>query len=101
MGYIDRVLQEGDTVRHVATISRITYLPGILMWVLAGILFALLPQSPTLRALVVAVAVVAFVIGAVFLIRSWWRRFTTEIAVTNRRIIFKHGFVRRYSVEMH
>jgi uncharacterized membrane protein YdbT with pleckstrin-like domain len=101
MRYIDRVLQEGERVRHVATISWVSYLPGLLMWALAGVLLGVLPDSPAARALVLIVAAVIFIIGTVFVVRAWWQRLTTEIAVTDRRIIFKRGFVRRYTVEMH
>ena len=78
MRYIDRVLQQGETVRHTATISWVSYLPGLLMWALAGVLAAVLPQSPTARTLLLVIAVVVFLVGAVFLVRAWWRRYTTE-----------------------
>ena len=42
-----------------------------------------------------------FAIGLVLVIRAWWHRFTTEVAVTDRRIIYKTGFINRHSVEMH
>ena len=31
---------------------------------------------------------------------AWFRRWTTEIAITNRRIIFKRGFIQRHTAEM-
>ncbi len=33
-------------------------------------------------------------------ISAWFRRWTTEIAVTDRRVILKHGFIRRATMEM-
>ena len=33
--------------------------------------------------------------------RAWFERWTTEIAITNRRIILKRGFIRRDTAEMH
>jgi Bacterial PH domain len=33
-------------------------------------------------------------------LRAWFRRWTTEIAVTDRRVIIKHGFIRRATMEM-
>jgi uncharacterized membrane protein YdbT with pleckstrin-like domain len=101
MPYVDRVLQQGETVRHVAKISWVTYLPGLLLWAVAGILAGLLPSGEALHIFVLIVAVVIFVIGTVLLARAWFRRVTTEIAVTDRRIIYKRGFIRRYTVEMH
>ena len=33
-------------------------------------------------------------------LRAWFRRWTTEIAVTDRRVVLKRGFIRRHTVEM-
>ena len=41
------------------------------------------------------------VVALGFLFREWFVQWTTEIAVTDRRIIYKEGFVRRSTVEMH
>ncbi len=101
MPYVDRVLQEGESVRHIARISWVTYLPGLFLWAVAGVLAGLLPSAPALHFLVLTVAAIVFIIGAILLARAWFHRVTTEIAVTDRRIIYKRGFVRRYTVEMH
>jgi uncharacterized membrane protein YdbT with pleckstrin-like domain len=101
MPYVDRVLQQGESVRHIAHISWVTYLPGLFLWALAGILAGILPTEPALHFLVLTVAVIIFIIGTILLARAWFHRVTTEIAVTDRRIIYKRGFIRRYTVEMH
>jgi uncharacterized membrane protein YdbT with pleckstrin-like domain len=102
MPYVDRVLQEGESVRHIARVSWVTYLPGLFLWAVAGVLAGILPHDQSFYHYVILfVAVVLFVIGAILLARAWFHRITTEIAVTNRRIIFKRGFIRRYTVEMH
>ena len=101
MPYVDRVLQEGESVRHIARISWVTYLPGLLLWAVAGVLAGILPSAPALHFLVLTVAAIVFIIGTILLARAWFHRVTTEIAVTDRRIIYKRGFVRRYTVEMH
>jgi uncharacterized membrane protein YdbT with pleckstrin-like domain len=102
MPYVDRVLQEGEAVRHVARISWVTYLPGLSLWAVAGVLAGILPsETGFYHYLVLFMAAVIFVIGTVLLARAWFERVTTEIAVTDRRIIYKRGFIRRYTVEMH
>jgi uncharacterized membrane protein YdbT with pleckstrin-like domain len=101
MPYVDRVLQPGETVRHIAKVSWVTYLPGLVLWAVAGILAGLLPSAPALHVLVLLGAVIIFACGTVLLVRAWFRRITTEIAVTDRRIIYKRGFIRRLTVEMH
>jgi membrane protein YdbS with pleckstrin-like domain len=100
-GASPRVLQQGEMVRHIAKISWVTYLPGLLLWAIAGILAGLLPSEQPLHALVLIGAAIIFAFGSVLLARAWFRRATTEIAVTDKRIIYKRGFIRRYTVEMH
>lgn len=101
MPYVDRVLQQGETVRHIARMSWVTYLPGLFLWAVAGIIAGILPENPALHFIVLVIAVIIFLIGTVLLARAWFHRATTEIAVTDRRIIYKSGFIRRYTVEMH
>ncbi len=38
--------------------------------------------------------------GILSLIRAWWRRLTTEVTVTENRIVYKRGFIRRHTFEM-
>src|ERR1700716_2240549 len=102
MPYVDRVLQEGEAVRHIARISWVTYLPGLFLWAVAGILAGMLPADQGFYHYVILfVAAVLFIIGTLLLARAWFHRVTTEIAVPDRRIIYKRGFIRRYTVEMH
>jgi uncharacterized membrane protein YdbT with pleckstrin-like domain len=101
MPYVDRVLQQGETVRHIARMSWVTYLPGLFLWAVAGIIAGILPDNPALHFIVLVIAVIIFLIGTVLLARASFHRVTTEIAVTDRRIIYKSGFIRRYTVEMH
>ena len=41
----------------------------------------------------------ALVVGVTF-VSAWFRRWTTEIDVTNRRIVYKCGLIKRHTVEM-
>jgi uncharacterized membrane protein YdbT with pleckstrin-like domain len=43
--------------------------------------------------IVLALALLAF-------LQAWFRRAITELAITNRRVIYKRGFLRRHTVEM-
>jgi uncharacterized membrane protein YdbT with pleckstrin-like domain len=101
MGYVDSVLQPGETVLYVARRSRVLYLPAFLMWVVAGLLIFAVPAPPGIRVFVVIAAVLIFALGVLSFLRAWLNRVTTEIAVTNRRVIYKRGLIRRYTVEMH
>ena len=101
MSYVQRVLQPGEVVRHTASAHWIVYWPGALCIVLALVALVwagFLPENlgrwvHWLAALLTAVAVV-------FLIREWFGWWTTEIAVTNLRVIYKTGLVKRTTNEM-
>src|SRR5580693_4372501 len=89
MSYVKSVLQPGEEIRFATDIHWMVYIPGFLL-------------------LLVAIAV--YVVGsplagpdaaAVWLFIGWFRRWTTEVAVTNKRIIYKRGFISRYTIEMH
>ena len=105
MRYVDHVLQPGETIRHVTSVSWVGYLPGLVLWLVAVVLLAsIAPWSQDSAAIKLGgwIAVLAaFLVGAVLLIKHWWRRFTTEVAITDRRIIYKVGFINRHTVEMH
>lgn len=46
------------------------------------------------------VAMLCAIVGVGVLFQAWFKRWTTEIDVTDRRIVFKHGFIKRHTVEM-
>src|SRR5436190_23623621 len=48
-----------------------------------------------------AVAIILVAGGIFFLARAWFNQWITEIAVTNRRVIYKRGFISRSTAEMH
>src|SRR5215469_14989816 len=101
MRYVERVLQEGERVLYVAHISRILYVPAFLMWAVAGALIFFVNPPPGIRVFVVLAAVLIFGVGVLSFLRAWFQRVTTEIAVTDRRVIYKRGLIRRHTVEMH
>jgi uncharacterized membrane protein YdbT with pleckstrin-like domain len=78
MSYIDESLIDGETVIHRA---RLTW------WSQTG--FFLL-----------GIVLLVAVIGIFFLIAAWVRMKSTEIAITNKRIIAKFGFISRSTVEI-
>ena len=98
--YVHNVLLEGETVRCIARQHWILYAPGALLLLLAAVLY-LLPVSGGLGTLVWLAAVLSCAAGLIFLAREWFQWWTTEIAVTDRRIIVKTGFISRKTNEIH
>jgi uncharacterized membrane protein YdbT with pleckstrin-like domain len=103
MNYVRSVLQPGESVRYSSNIHWLIYLPGFLLVVLAAVLywFGHRPVAVGAARIWDWLAGILLLVAAAWLFRAWFRRWTTEIAVTDRRIIFKRGFVRRYTIEMH
>jgi uncharacterized membrane protein YdbT with pleckstrin-like domain len=99
MSYIQRVLQPGEQVRQISSIHWIVYWPGLAVALLAVVAYWLSDTrllSGFWRYGSYALAVVA----AVLLIQQWVQCWVTEIAVTNRRVIYKTGLIQRETNEM-
>ena len=103
MAYIDEILEPGEKVVFKTRLSWTLYGPAIVYALLA---LALTVLSTTVAGLVViafaiaALAVLAALAALFGFLRAWFRRWTTEIAVTDRRVVLKRGFIRRHTVEM-
>jgi uncharacterized membrane protein YdbT with pleckstrin-like domain len=101
MSYVQRVLQPGEVVRHTASAHWIIYWPGalcILAAIAAMIWAGYLPDR--LGNWVHWLAALLALVALVFLIREWFKWWTTEVAVTNLRVIYKTGLVKRTTNEM-
>lgn len=102
MSYIKHILQPGETVLVTGRLHWIIYVPA-LFWILCAIAAAIAAvhwkythfQWPLLIA-----AGVFVILGVITLVRAWWQAFTTEIVVTNHRVIYKEGFINRHTDEM-
>ena len=77
--YVEGALTQGERIVHVGHVSLWS------MWHLLALGILLLP---------------ALGIGLIFLGKAYVRYRTTELAITNKRIIVKFGFIRRSTVEI-
>ena len=99
MSYIKHVLQAGETVRYQGSVHGILYLPAILLAIAAGAISVVTLAVPWRYGWLPAVACLA--VALILALRAWWVRWITEIAVTDRRVIYVHGFIQRDSIEVH
>jgi uncharacterized membrane protein YdbT with pleckstrin-like domain len=90
--YIDSILSPGE---------RITYTGRTTNWIYA------LPMLITVPALVVAVLLSslpliagALILGAVLLLFPFIRQLSTELVVTDRRVVAKFGLISRHTTEL-
>ena len=101
MSYVQNVLQPGEEVRHTASIHWIVYWPGIVFGLVALAVYGYAEMYDNGSMFWQVVAALLGVVALFLLVPEWFTWWTTEIAVTNRRIIYKQGFIRRNTVEMH
>ena len=102
MKYVTRVLQPGETVVYTTHLHWLIFLSAI---VLSLIGLAMLVGSSTTSSNFISDA---FRAGAAFLalialafwLRGAIRRATTELAITDRRVIYKSGLLSRHTLEM-
>jgi len=94
LSYIQQVLQPGETVRYQGSVSWVLYLVPISLLVVGVVAAAFGPVGWIVAAL-------SFAIALILALRAWFIRWTTEIAVTNLRVIFAQGFIQHRSVEIH
>jgi uncharacterized membrane protein YdbT with pleckstrin-like domain len=94
--YVDKVLQPGEQVRYRAKLNWILYAPGLALWLVALALYMMI-SVPLFQ----IVSLVVFAAGLIWIARAWFDWWTTEIAVTDRRVIYKTGFISRKTTEMH
>jgi len=98
MGYVESVLAPGERVVHRAAISHwnfaLSYLIGVACLIGAAVTVYLDRERGPL------IAAVLTVIGVIIIMVALIRRGTTELVLTDRRIIAKRGFIARATVEM-
>ena len=104
MSYVKHVIQPGERIVMVGHISWVIYHRAIFCLILGAALLILewvfVPQGDA-RTYLMYGTVAAFGLAAlVTALRAWFIRWTTEIAVTDKRIIFKRGFINRHTAEM-
>ena len=100
MNYVDSILEPNERVVFRTSLSWTLYAPALSLAVCAVALLILGASNPRIGVVGLIVAGLLVVIAFVSFARAWFRRWTTEIAVTDRRIILKRGFIRRHTMEM-
>ena len=103
MPYYTKVLRPDETLHMLGRLHWLIFLPGALL-LLLGLALGITAMNQTLDSApyyICAASALLFIFwGIVSLLRAVILRATTEIAVTDRRVIFKRGLIRRTTVEM-
>lgn len=104
MSYVRHVIQPGEKIVMDGHISWVIYHRAIFSVILGGVLLILesvfAPQGDVRSFLMYGTAAAFALAALVTAAQAWFIRWTTEIAVTDKRIIFKRGFITRHTAEM-
>jgi uncharacterized membrane protein YdbT with pleckstrin-like domain len=101
--YVDSVLADGERIVYRAAISHwkffLSYLVGGL-FLLAGLRVGAYVATGDRSGTSIAMVAIPLAIGLVVILSAVIRRRTTELVLTDRRIITKRGLISRDTVEM-
>jgi uncharacterized membrane protein YdbT with pleckstrin-like domain len=90
MSYTVQTLQPGEQVKKIVDRHWIIYAPSAL-WTACGVV-ALIAIPP--------VGAIALLLGLLALFFVWFKNVNTEIAVTDRRVVYKTGWIARQTLEI-
>jgi uncharacterized membrane protein YdbT with pleckstrin-like domain len=101
VAYVNSVLQPGETVKVIGRLHWINYLKAFLLLAVAVALLLYGAQDATkAQRTVTYVGWLVLAVAVVMLLAAWFTRQMTELSVTNHRVVYKTGFLRRHTVEM-
>jgi uncharacterized membrane protein YdbT with pleckstrin-like domain len=101
MNYLNRVLQPGEQVVYTSRLHWLIYRNAIILLVIAVLILlaAAVSEGKAAAALKILAALIALLaLSSGF--RAFLRRVTTELAITDHRVIFKSGLLSRHTIEM-
>jgi uncharacterized membrane protein YdbT with pleckstrin-like domain len=100
---VTRVLQPGENVVYATKLHWFVYLRAMLLLILCMILAGAALFTADNQNLSLALEIAAAIAGLLALsswLRAFIRRTTTELAVTDQRVIYKAGLIARHTLEM-
>jgi len=107
MGYVDKVLLPGEQVIYTTGLHWLVYGRAIFFLGLATVLTVVAvlwmsddPATATSRSVALAVDALLAVMGLLSFLFAAIRRRSTELAVTDQRVILKRGVIARHTIEM-
>jgi len=103
MRYVRKVLQPGETVVYATKLHWLIYVNTILLAIVCVVLVGAAVSTSDNQSISLAFAIAAIIFALLALstgLRAFIRRSTTELAVTDHRVIYKSGLLSRHTIEM-
>lgn len=110
MGYVEKILLPDEHIIYAATLHWMLYLQGLMFTAFAGlasffsypllvIMFGDRLAQQFMKPMCLLAAIIALV-GIALLIGAYVRQTSTEIVITDKRLIAKYGFISRATFEI-
>jgi uncharacterized membrane protein YdbT with pleckstrin-like domain len=103
MRYVRRVLQPGETIVYTTKLHWFVYLWTIFLLAVCFLLAIAAWSQSDKQNISLALGITAVIVALLALssaFRAFIRRSTTELAVTDQRVIYKTGLLARHTLEM-
>lgn len=110
MAYVEKILLPDERIVYAAVLHWVIYLHGLVITASAGLIaffsnpFLCLAFGERLGNQFTKpfglLAMIAVIVGAALLLGAYIRQTSTEIVITNKRLIAKYGFVSRTTYEI-
>ena len=103
MSYVTRVLQPGESVVYATKLHWLIYIRAIVLLMICVILLGAaitVADNPNFSLALEIAAGISALLALSAAIGAFIRRATTELAVTDHRVIYKAGLLRRHTLEM-
>jgi len=103
MRYVRRVLQPGETIVYATRLHWLIYIHTIQLSIACIILAGAAVSTSDNQGISLALGISAVIFALLALsagLRAFIRRVTTELAVTDHRVIYKSGLLSRHTIEM-
>jgi uncharacterized membrane protein YdbT with pleckstrin-like domain len=107
MSYVQKILQPNERIIYAASIHWVVYLRSVFLFVVGGAIlvawFIFQPQlaeEPFLSGSIIGIAFLFFAFAVYALLMALIERHSTELVITNLRVIAKIGFIRRRTWEI-
>jgi len=108
--YLQSIIMPDERVFYRATLHWIVYVQGLIFTIGGGLFGYFMPVivdaffgDAAARHMTRPLALIGFgiiLVGAVLLLGAWIRQSSTELVVTNKRVIAKYGFISRETFEL-
>ena len=100
MSYVKGILQPHEEVKAIGQMHWIRYAPSVAIALLALLVYVFGMGSGSFHGWFTIAALLILAVALWFGGKAWFENWISEIAVTNLRVIYKTGFINRYTAEM-